>query len=95
VLITSVGNGRNSQGNLRNVGGAGGRNTAARNVRRAHGCSIGIGVLQLRNDWRVGRGTRCLQCIGKVLRRNEECASRAERLLVHGDRQRRISLIIM
>jgi hypothetical protein len=58
VLITSVGNGRNSQGNLRNAGGAGGRNIAARNVRRAHGCSIGIGVLQLRNDglWGEGRG---------------------------------------
>lgn len=46
VHITNAVNGRSSQGNLPNVGDAGGRNTAAKNAKRVLGCSTDIGVLQ-------------------------------------------------
>ena len=44
VHTTNVGNGKSLQGNLPNVGDAGGPSTAARNARKVPGSSIDIGV---------------------------------------------------
>lgn len=50
VLTINVASGRNIPGNLRNAEDAGGRNTAAKSVKRAHGSFTDIGVLQLHNE---------------------------------------------
>jgi len=52
VHITSVGNGRSSQGNSPNAEDAGGRSTAAKSAKKVLGSSTGIGAwLQLSSTY--------------------------------------------
>lgn len=49
VPIINVGSGNSTQGNLLSVEDVGGPNTVVKNVKKVHGSSIDIGVLQQRH----------------------------------------------